>query len=113
MSVKFINNFTAKLVNQVSETDTTFVLDTPLPALTPPDYFLLTLFTKVGATESGWEIVKVVDTGSIGGTALTVQRAQEGTTAKLFTAATKVEMRLTAGVMTNLQALEAMVYAGL
>jgi hypothetical protein len=103
MSVKFINNFTAKLVNQVSETDTTFVLDTPLPALTSPDYFLLTLFNKVGATESGWEIVKVTDTGAIGGTTITVVRAQEGTTAKLFTAGTKVEMRLTAGVITDVE----------
>jgi hypothetical protein len=106
MSIVFINNFTAKLVNDVSVSDTTFVLDTPLPALNPPDYFLLTLFNKSGAIESGWEIVKVIDTGVNGGATITVQRAQEGTTAGAFAAATKVEMRLTAGVMTDVQALK-------
>jgi hypothetical protein len=102
MSIKFINNFTAKLVNGVSETDTTLVLDTPLPALTSPDYFLLTMFNKSGATESGWEIVKVTDTGPSGGTTLTVIRAQEGTTARSFATGTHVELRLTAGGLTSL-----------
>jgi hypothetical protein len=104
MSIKFINNFTAKLANSVSTTDTTFVLDTPLPAITAPDYFLLTLFNKSGATESGWEIVKVTDTGASGGATITVVRAQEGTTAGPFAAGTRVELRLTAGAMNNVQA---------
>jgi hypothetical protein len=104
MGIKFINNFITRLVKDVSSTDTVFVLDTPLPPLTAPDYFLLTLFSKAGAAENGLEIVKVTDTGPIGGTTITVQRAQEGTTAKSFTANTKVAMRLTAGAMTAVEA---------
>jgi hypothetical protein len=103
MSTKFINNYATTLVNAVSTTDTTFVLGTDLPALTAPDYFLLTLFNKSGATESGWEIVKVTSTGTSGGTTVTVVRAQEGTTAGSFAAGNRVEMRLTAGAMTSVQ----------
>jgi hypothetical protein len=113
MSAKFINNFAAKLTKDVSATDTTFVLDTPLPAFTAPDFFILTIFNKSGATESGWEIVKVTDIQSTDGKTITVVRALEGTTASAFPSGTRVEMRLTAGIMTGLQALEALVYAGL
>lgn len=94
---QFINNFSATLAAGINETTTAVSLDRALPALSAGDYFLVTLFDKVGAQESNLEIVKVTDTGLAGGSAITVVRGQEGTTAHTFIAGTKVEMRLTAG----------------
>ena len=61
------------------------------PTVTSPDYFMLTITQP--DTESSWEIVKV--TNRVGNT-LTVQRAQESTTASTWASGSKVELRLTA-----------------
>lgn len=112
--IQFINNFSTTLSADVTDSATTMTLGKALPALAAGDFFLLTLFDKVGATESGWEIVKVTSTGGVGGANLTVERAQEGTTAKAWAAGTKVEMRLTAGGLSSeLERLESLIYAGL
>ncbi len=70
-----------------------------LPALTGGDWFLLTMFALVSGLETNIEIVKVtaVDTSSGSETRLTVERAQEGTTARAFAIGDKVSMRMTAG----------------
>lgn len=72
---------------------------TVLPALTGGDWFLLTMFALVSGLETNIEIVKVtaVDTSSGSETRLTVDRAQEGTTARAFAVGDKVSMRMTAG----------------
>lgn len=112
--IQFINNFITTLAADITDTATTMTIGKALPALASGDTFLLTLFNKVGATESDWEIVKVTSTGGVGGANLTVERAQEGTTAKAWAAGTKVEMRLTAGGLSaELGRLEDLIYAGL
>ena len=97
--IQFINNFSTTLTAAITDTATTMTIGRALPALATGDYFLLTLFNKVGATESDWEIVKVTSTGGVGGANLTIERAQEGTTAQFWAGGTKVEMRLTAGAV--------------
>ena len=112
--IHFINNFSTTLAADITDTATTMTIGRALPALSSGDSFLLTLFNKVGATEYDWEIVKVTSTGGVGGAILTVERAQEGTTARAWTAGTKVEMRLTAGGLSSeLERLESLIYAGL
>jgi hypothetical protein len=75
-----------------------------LPALVGGDWFTLTLFTLSGGLESNLEIVKVtsIDTTSGSETRLTVQRAQEGTTARSYVIGDKVSLRMTAGSATNM-----------
>lgn len=69
----------------------------PLP--TGGDYFLATLFQKVGTNESNYEIVKV--TARVGDV-LTVVRAQEGTTAQAYSDGDRFELRVTAAAFQNL-----------
>ncbi|CAN7345396.1 hypothetical protein LJR074_001973 [Acidovorax sp. LjRoot74] len=77
---------------------------TVLPALTDGNWFLLTLFSMSGGLETNLEIVRVtaVDTTSGSETRLTVQRAQEGTTARTYAIGDKVSLRMTAGSATNM-----------
>lgn len=63
------------------------------PAPTGGDFFLVTLYQKAGATEINHEIVKCT---ARAGDVLTVVRGQEGTTARAFSNADPVELRLTA-----------------
>lgn len=63
------------------------------PSPTGGDFFLATLFQRVGAAEANHEIVKCT---ARSGDVLTVVRAQESTTAKAFSNADPVELRLTA-----------------
>lgn len=112
--IKLINNFATTLNGAITETATTIMLNKGLPPLASGDYYLLTLFNKVGATELDWEIVKVTSTGAVGGATLTVERGQEGTTAKAFADGTRVEMRLSAGgFIGEINRLESLIYAGL
>lgn len=69
----------------------------PLP--TGGDYFLATLFQKVGTNESNYEIVKVT---ARAGDVLTVVRAQEGTTAQAYSDGDRFELRVTAAAFQNL-----------
>lgn len=68
------------------------------PSPTNGDFFLATLFQRVGTTELNHEIVKCT---SRAGDNLTVVRAQEGTTAKAFNSGDLVELRVTAGTLTS------------
>lgn len=69
------------------------------PAITGADYFLVTLFQYSGANEINHEIVKVTARTT---DALTITRAQEGTSARAFNAGDKVELRLTSGSLANI-----------
>ena len=68
------------------------------PSPSNGDYFLATLFQRVGTTELSHEIVKC--TSRVGDN-LTVVRAQEGTTAKAFNSGDLVELRFTKGTAEN------------
>lgn len=103
MAQKFVNNFATTLAATLQAGDTTMTLASAagLPALGAGDHVLLTLFKRSGAQELDREIVKVT---AISGNTLTVQRAQEGTTAYAAAAGTMVEARLTAGALQMLDA---------
>lgn len=65
------------------------------PVLASGDYHLGTLVgLGPNGTETAWEVVKVTDRV---GNALSVDRAQEGSTAQAWPAGTVIQMRLTAG----------------
>jgi hypothetical protein len=93
MPVILKNDVFGFLATAVSATATTIVLQTgngdnfPIP--NPGDYFYATISPIAGASE----IVKVT---ARAGDALTVIRAQEGTSAQNFTAGSRIELRVTA-----------------
>jgi hypothetical protein len=112
MAQLFANNAATTLSASAQANDTVLAITSTasFPTLAAGDYFLLTLVELTDGRETYWEIVKAT---AFDTTTVTVGRAQEGTTARFWTGGTKVELRLTAKVMTDLQALEALVYAGL
>ena len=95
MSILFDNNASATNSVQVEIVDTTVTLQTNEGQLFPnpagADFFICTLEDTSGNVE----IVHCTDNTT---DVLTVTRAQENTTAKLFPTGTKVELRTTAGV---------------
>ena len=66
------------------------------PSPSNGDYFLVTLYQKLGSGEINHEIIKCT---SRTGDDLTVVRAQEGTSAKSFNSGDLVELRVTAGTL--------------
>lgn len=98
MGLKLANNGSSLLAGSVSAGATTITVATGEGAKFPPlgagDWFPLTLVKLVGGVPV-YEIVRVT---ARTGDAMTVTRAQEGTTATTFSAGDKVEMRATAGV---------------
>ena len=71
------------------------------PSPTDGDFFLLTLADVSGGSESAWEIVKVTArTNDV----LTIVRAQESTSARVWATGTPVDLRITAGTTTDVQA---------
>ena len=71
------------------------------PSPTGGDFFLLTLADVSGGSESAWEIVKVTArTNDV----LTIVRAQESTSARAWATGTPVDLRITAGTTTDVQA---------
>ena len=87
------NNSASTIAANVAATDTTIqvALGAMFPTPTGTDFFLLTL-EKAGAVE-------IVRCTSRVGNALTVERAQEGTTATTFSVGDLAEMRITAGTL--------------
>lgn len=102
MAQLFANNASGKLLSSISDTETVIQLElgegVVFPTPTNGDYFLVTL-TNGGGTEDKWEIAKC--TARVGG-ALTVSRGQEGTLARGWPTGTKVELRVTAGTITQI-----------
>jgi len=97
MAILFTNNASTTLASGITNVATSLTVSTGTGALFPSptsvDYFLCTLENASGTTR---EIVKVTARST---DTFTIVRAQEGTTAEAFSAADKVELRLTAGVM--------------
>ena len=104
MTQLFANNAASELASAVASDALSLTLRTgdgakfPTPA--GGDFFLVTLYQKVGQDEINHEIVKCT---ARAGDVLTVVRAQEGTTARAFSVDDPVELRLTAGSMSAKQ----------
>lgn len=101
----FTNNADSVLNGAIDTTTTSITVKAgegaKFPSPTGGDYFLVTLFQKVGAAEVNHEIVKCTSRAA---DVLTVVRAQEGTTSKSFGNADPIELRATAGVLGNHEA---------
>jgi hypothetical protein len=102
MAQLFANNASTVLTLPVQDTDTVLPVSdtTSFPILTGSDFFTLTLVEMSGGVEAGWEIVKVT---GLDASTVTVERGQEGTTPKAFAVNTKVELRLTADSVQELE----------
>ena len=101
MAQLFANNVFSSLASALSDVAVALIVasgqGSRFPAPSGGDHFLLTLVAiDANGTETGWEIVKCT---ARSGDGMTLQRAQEGTTARNWPAGTRVEMRLTAGSM--------------
>lgn len=98
MSIKFTNNATATLAASISTSSTSLTVTTSQGALFPTlgagDYFYATLVDS----SNNIEIVKIT---ARSGDTLTAVRAQESTTARIYAAADKLELRVTAAALTN------------
>ena len=96
----FTNNADSSLNGAIAPGTTVLALKagdgSKFPAPSNGDFFLVTLFQRIGTTELNHEIVKCT---SRAGDNLTVVRAQEGTTARAFSTGDLVELRLTAGTL--------------
>ena len=114
----FINNFEQLLVGPVKDAPTTGTPATELDygilrlsngasgTLLDPgaNYYILTLLKRAGSSETNIEIVRVtdVDNSTPGECRITVNRAQEGTTAKAFIAGDYATLRFTKASAENL-----------
>lgn len=98
MSIKFTNNATATLAASISTSSTSLTVTTSQGALFPTlgagDYFYATLVDS----SNNIEIVKITARSS---DTLTATRAQEGTAARAYLAADKLELRVTAAALNN------------
>lgn len=104
MTQLFANNAASELASAVTSGAVSLTLKTgdgaKFPSPVGGDFFLVTLYQKVGQDEINHEIVKCT---ARAGDVLTAVRAQEGTTARAFNVDDPVELRLTAGAMTAKQ----------
>jgi hypothetical protein len=93
VAVVFKNNANTVLASDITSTATSIsVLNgSVFPSLSAGEYFLCTL-----DDDTNNEIIKVT---AISGNTLTVERAQEGTTARAFSTSDTIESRVTAGIM--------------
>lgn len=100
MTQLFANNAASELASAVASGDVSLTLKSgdgaKFPTPSGGDFFLVTLYQKVGQDEINHEIVKCT---ARAGDVLTVVRAQEGTTARAFSVDDPVELRLTAGAL--------------
>lgn len=98
MAQLFANNAQSTLASSVNTSTTTLTLATGegarFPSPSGGDFFMATL-TQAG-NETSWEIVRCVLRS---GDTLTVDRAMEGTSAASWASGSKVELRITAGVL--------------
>ena len=103
MSQLFANNAASELASAVTSGAVSLTLKTgdgaKFPAPAGGDFFLVTLYQKVGQDEVNHEIVKCT---ARAGDVLTVVRAQEGTVAVAWPSATAVQLRVTAGTLGSL-----------
>ena len=94
----FTNNASAALASSITTSSTTITVTTgagaQFPAISSGNYFYATLTDS----SNNLEIVKVTARAS---DVMTVVRAQEGTTARAYAAADKIELRVTAAGMNS------------
>lgn len=115
----FLNNFTTVFIAAVKQTPTTGTPATELDygvlrvsdgaagmLLNPTggDYYVLTAYKRSGSTESNIEVMRVtaVDNATPGECRITVQRAQEGTTAQAYVSGDYLSLRFTKGSAENM-----------
>ena len=101
MTQVFKNNAFASLAAELSAAGTLATLATGqgarFPSPTGGDHFLATLILLDGhGAETAWEVVKCTARATDG---LTIERAQEGTTARIWPVGSRLEMRVTAGTL--------------
>ena len=98
----FANNADSSLNGAIAPDTAVLVLKAgdgaKFPSPTNGDFFLVTLFQRLGTSELNHEIVKCT---SRAGDSLTVVRAQEGTVARAFNSDDLVELRITKGTVEN------------
>lgn len=103
MGVVLTNNATSTLVSSITSSATSLSVQSAdasrFPSLGAEDWFPLTIVDEAG----NMEIVKVTARSSA---TLTIERAQEGTTAASFSAGARVDLRLTAGAVAAMMALD-------
>ena len=101
MTQVFKNNAYASLAAELSAAGTLATLaagqGVRFPSPTGGDFFLATLILLDGnGAETAWEIVKCTARATDG---LTIERAQEGTTARIWPVGSRIELRTTAGTL--------------
>ena len=101
MTQVFKNNAFASLAAELSAAGTLATLATGqgarFPAPSGGDHFLATFILLDGnGAETAWEVVKCTSRATDG---LTIERAQEGTTARIWPVGSRLEMRVTAGTL--------------
>ncbi len=101
MTQVFKNNAFASLAAELSAAGTLATLATGqgarFPAPSGGNHFLATLILLDGnGAETAWEVVKCTSRDTDG---LTIERAQEGTTARIWPVGSRLEMRVTAGTL--------------
>jgi len=101
MTQVFKNNAYASLAAELSADGTLATLadgqGARFPSPTGGDFFLATLILLDGnGAETDWEIVKCTARATDG---LTIERSQEGTTARIWQAGSRIELRTTAGTL--------------
>lgn len=100
MAVLYTNNAVSALSASITSTATSFSVTAghgvKFPALSGVDYFYVTLYNNAGNIE----IVKVTASAT---DTFTVVRAQDGTSGLAFTAADKVELRVTKAVLDDIK----------
>lgn len=103
MPAKFTNNASGTLASSITSGVTTIAVTTGQGALFPTlaagEFFYATLVNS----SNQLEIVRVT---ARSGDTLTVVRGQEGTTARAYNAADKIELRPTAAALTNMVQLD-------
>lgn len=101
MTQVFKNNAYASLAAELSAAGTLASLATGqgsrFPSPSGGDFFLATLILLDGnGAETAWEIVKCTARATDG---LTIERAQEGTTTRIWPVGSRIELRTTAGTL--------------
>lgn len=98
MVMKFTNNATATLAASISPTSVSITVTTGqgalFPALAAGDYFYATL-------EDSSNNIEYIKVTARGGDTLTAVRGQDGTAARSYAAADRVELRVNAATMNN------------
>lgn len=104
MTLVLANNAVSALATNISASATQFTIksgdEVRFPTISPGEWFPLTLVDAAGNTE-------IVRCTARAGVTMTVERAQEGTSARIFNADTRVELRLTAGTIEHIRDLTA------